>query len=179
MKHTADPNSKQNASLPQISDKAVPTADPVTPTSGNAKEWEPRGGEPASFAEESKLVAQIESTSEAIDQKALEAVERELSGVKASYPQPTIPPDLEDAGVIDPTQEANKVLEEGPTMDLPLSENKYKEGLKTPAKGKWYYTEREVVGVRSIVAMALWVKRLIGRAHRHAMRVVFRKGGDK
>lgn len=174
MDDAADPNSNLNNSLPQVGDNQNPPASPVSAPQG-AKEGQPATTESADFAEEAKLVAQIESTSEEVDQKALEVIEKELSDVKAASPKPVIPPDLEDAGVKDPQQEASRVLEQGPSISVPVSEETYQKGLKTSAKGKWYYQEKEVVGVSSLAALALWVKRLVARAHKHAMRIIFGK----
>lgn len=165
------------ASLPQISDDQGAQV-PVGGVPRGGKEIEPPT--PAdSFAEEGKLVAQIETRAEELDQKALEVVEKELKDVRAGYPQPKIPPDVEDAGVVNPQEEADKVVKEGSTLDLPISEDEYKKGSSQSAKGRWYSQEKEVVGVNSLVALALWVKRLIGRAHKKAMKIVFRKGGKE
>ncbi|MBI3342211.1 hypothetical protein HY024_03755 [Candidatus Curtissbacteria bacterium] len=169
---TADPNSNLANSLPQIGDNLQPVV-PTVPH--GTKEGEPASTEASDFAEEAKLVAQIETTSEEVDKKALEVIEKELAGVKAAHPPPTIPPDLEDAGVKDPAQEAEKVVREGPSIDVPVTEDTYQQGLKTDFKGKWYYQEKEVVGVKSLAALALWVKRLVLRAHTHTMRVIFGK----
>lgn len=165
------------SSLPQIGDDRSAQA-PVGGGPRGAKEAE-AAASADSFTEEGKLVAQIETRAEELDQKALEVVEKELKEVRAGAPQPKIPPDVEDAGVVNPQQEADKVVKEGPTLNLPIDEQTYKKGSKQGAKGRWYWQEKEVVGVSSLVALAMWVKRLIGRAHKKAMKVIFRKGGEK
>ncbi len=177
MSKTAVDNSKLANSLPQLGDDITPPIS--TPIAPGGKEGEPMVSAEQSYIDEGKLVAQIETTSEELDKKALEMIEKELKDVQASQPQPKIPPDLEDAGVISPEEEADKVVKNGTTIDLPIDEVEYKKGLSEAAGGKWYNQEKVVVGSRGIVAFALWVKRAIGKAHRKAMKVVFRKGGDK
>lgn len=161
------------SSLPQIGDDTSTQAQVGVPR--GAKETE-AASTADSFAEEGKLVAQIETRAEELDQKALEVVEKELKEVQAGAPQPKIPPDVEDAGVINPQQEADKVVKEGPTLDLPIDQETYKRASKQGADGRWYWQEKEVVGVPALVALALWIKRLIGKAHKKAMKVIFKKG---
>lgn len=162
-----------NDSLPQITDDA---ANQASPSIGGSKESEPVPSSAGdSFAEEEKLIAQIRGAEEVVDKEAIAIVEKELSGIKQSHPQPSLPPDVEDAGVISPQEEADKVVTQGPSISLPIDENDYKKGKDMPAKGKWQYYEKEVVGVKSLVAMALWVTRVVKLAHKHAKRVIFRK----
>lgn len=178
MSKTAADDSKFSNSLPQLGDDgAQPVSVPATP---GGKEVEPGGVSPEqSYIDEGKLVAQIETTSDELDKKALEVVEKELKDVKASQPQPNIPPDLEDAGVINPQQEADKVVKDGTSISLPIDEAHYKKGLSDSAGGRFYRDEKVVVGSRGIVALAQWVKRIIAIAHQKAMKVVFRKGGKE
>lgn len=172
MSKTAVDDSKLSGSLPQVGDdQPLPVGKPIFA----GKEGEPVVSAEQSYIDEGKLVAQIETTSEELDKKALEVVEKELKDVQASQPLPTIPPDLEDAGVINPQQEADKVVKDGTSFSLPIDETEYKKGLSSKVGGRWYSNEKVIVGSKGIVALALWVKRVIGKAHRKAMKVVWRR----
>lgn len=174
MSKTAVDDTRLSGSLPQVGDNQ-PVSKPVS----TGKEGEPAAvSVDQSYIDEGKLVAQIETTSEELDKKALEVVEKELKDVQASQPQPTIPPDLEDAGVINPQQEADKVVKDGTSISLPIDETDYKKGLSTSPGGRWYRNEKVVVGAKGFVALALWVKRVISKAHQKAMKVVWRKNAD-
>ncbi len=162
---TDDPASGIAGSLPQL-----------TPNSDMEQVSAPRGGkegDAAVFAQEAKIVAEIKTTAEALDRQALETLQKDLAEAKHGKPEPVIPPDLEDAGVINPTAEAEKVVSEGPSLELPISEKAYNAGLKTKVSGS--SKDNEIIGVRSVVALALWVKRVVLLAHKHAKRVIFRK----
>lgn len=179
MTKTAADDSVLSASLPQVGPVVKlksSTDDKASNLGKGGKEAEPAGTATESFAEEKELIAQIETTAEELDKKAIEVVEKELSDVKASQPAPKLPPDVEDAGVVNPQEEADNVIKNGPTLNLPISELEYKQGLKTGAKGRWYRQEKEMVGVKGILALALWVGRLVKRAHKKAVSVIFRKG---
>lgn len=186
MTKTAIYNSKLSNSLPQIGDDpgtaddnnqpvSAQPASQVSKPQSSGKEGEPTISAEQSYIDEGKLVAQIETTSEELDKKALEVVEKELKDVQASYPQPNIPPDVEDAGVVSPQQEADNVVKNGTTISLPIDEHEFKKGLSERASGKWDNQAKEVVGVSSLVALAQWVKRIVARAHKKTMNVVFRK----
>jgi len=189
MSKTAVDTTKLANSLPQLGDdsaqSAIVSSDDGAGQRGSilvypgGKEGEPTVSAEQSYIDEGKLVVQIETTSDELDKKALEVVEKELHDVQASQPQPKIPPDLEDAGVVNPQQEADKVIKEGTSLSLPIDETEYKQGLSGKADGRWLGQEKVVIGSNSFVALALWVKRMIGRAHQKAMKVVFRKGGNK
>lgn len=171
---TDDPNLSN--SLPQLGDDAAQATVPAMP---GGKEAEPVGiSAEQSYIDEGKLVAQIETTSEELDKKALEVVEHELKEVRASHPQPIIPPDVEDAGVFNPQQEADNVVKNGSNILLPIDEAEYKKAMKEAPGGRWYRYDKVIVGSRGIVALALWAKRMISKAHKKAMKVVFRKGGE-
>jgi hypothetical protein len=172
MSKTAIDDSKLSRSLPQVGDNQF---QPVSKPVSAGKEGEPFVSAEQSYIDEGKLVAQIETTSEELDKKAIEVVEKELKDVQASQPQPNIPPDLEDAGVINPQQEADKVIKDGTTISLPIDETEYKKGLSESAKGRWDNQTKGVVGVSSLVALAQWVKRIVDKAHQKAMKVVWRR----
>ena len=143
--------------------------------STKAKEQEPVGG---SQAEEDKLMAEIVSTSEATDSEALAKLRKEAPDIKRSQPRPELKPDVEDAGVKVPEEEADKVVKSGSTLSLPVSEKDYQQGSATELGGKVVGTahDKDVVGVSGISALALWIGRLLKMAHKHTMRVIFRGG---
>lgn len=138
-----------------------------------AKEQEPVHDELAAKAEEEKLMTEIRTTAEAADKQALEAIQNSLKEAKRSVFEPELPPDVEDAGVVNPTKAAEAVVEKGTTIDLPIDEETYKKGLRAKVRGK--SEGKSFVGVASLTALALWIGRLLKLAHKHTMRVVFRR----
>lgn len=136
-----------------------------------AKEQEPADGR----AQEAADLAEIKEVSDSHDKEALRLVRESLPETKSGVEKIEIPPDVADAGVKSPEQEAEAVLANGPTINVDISEKEYEKGLKMAAGGQ---TDREknVFGTGSIVALAIWVKRMIKLAHKHTMRIVFRKG---
>lgn len=149
-------------------DKQVPL--PVAGVSQvQVKEHEPGG----SRSDEDKLMAEIRAVSETDDQRHLESVQDLIKDAKRAEPEPQLPPDVEDAGVISPVIEAEKVISEGTTLELPIDEEAYKRGLHVKVAGA--VVDKAVVGVSGLTALAMWVARLIKKAHKHTMRVVFRR----
>lgn len=136
---------------------------------GLGKEQEPT----VSFEDEAKIVAEIQDRSAAIDREAIERVRAEIPESKQAMPEPELAPDLEDAGVESPQKEADRVILQGASLNLPISEDEYEQGLKTKFGGKTF--DKSFVGVSSFIALSMWVGRLIKMAHKHAMKVVFRK----
>ncbi|MEX2028414.1 MAG: hypothetical protein WD988_02840 [Candidatus Curtissbacteria bacterium] len=137
-----------------------------------AKEQEP------GQMQEAAAVAEIKEVSDSHDKEALRVLRETMPEVKSATPKIEISPDVADAGVKSPEAEAGEVVANGPTVNVDITEDKYEEGLKTKVIGKSDRVEKTVVGTASIVAMALWVGRLVKLAHKHTMRVVFRKGGE-
>lgn len=155
---------------------------PVVPTPGvaaKAKEQEPVSAS-AAKAEEDQLMAEITSTSEAMDAAAIERLQKDAPDIKRSQPQPELKPDVEDAGVKIPEQEADNVIRQGSTLSLPVSEEAYKKGQQTKVSGKIEGApgQKIVVGVSSVAALAIWIGRLFKLAHMHAMKIVFRGKGS-
>ncbi|HSX18945.1 MAG TPA: hypothetical protein VLE91_02300 [Candidatus Saccharimonadales bacterium] len=170
---------KDKATHPKANEKVIPTtlaAPPVGAVSSAAKETEPGKTAAAEVAdiEEEKLMAEIRTTAEAADKQALEAIQESVKEVKRSHFEPELPPDVEDAGVINPQKAAEEVVINGPTIDLPIDEAKYKQGLKVKVSGK-VDNKKVVVGPSSLAAFAIWVGRILKLAHKHTMRVVFKK----
>ncbi|MBI2327028.1 hypothetical protein HYU92_01810 [Candidatus Curtissbacteria bacterium] len=158
------PNDNQNK--PVSGQAGVPT--PQTPITvvPEAKEHEPH-------AEEDKIMAEIRSTYEARDAEVLKEVQKVVNEAKLSQPRPVIPPDVEDAGVVHPPAEAEKVIEKGTTLELPIDEATYERGLHQKIAGA--VINKTVMGVSSLVALAMWITRLIKMAHKHATGVIFRR----
>lgn len=127
------------------------------------------------FEDEAKIVAEIQDRSSALDKEKLDQVRAEIPETKHAFPEPEIPPELEDAGVINPQTEADRVISQGTSLNLPFSEEEYNKGLHVKIAGK--IVDKAVVGVSSVVALSMWIGRLVKMAHKHAMKVVFR--GDK
>ena len=151
--------------------KVIPVA--LTPGgSTKTKEQEPSS---KARAEEDKLMAEIVSTSEVMRREALDKLEKELPEIKRQ--ELKLPPDVEDAGVKIPEEDADKVIRDGTTLSLPVSEDAYKRGMHVKVGGKVEGTvgNKIVVGVSGIGALALWIGRLLKMAHKHAMKVIFRK----
>lgn len=123
-------------------------------------------------------LGEIPSRTESVDNEAILALRESIKEVELATPDVKLPPDLEDAGVVSPQQAADDVISKGPTLDIALSEEEFKKGEKESVGGK-SDKQKVVFGASSLVALAIWVKRAIKLAHKHTMRVVFRKGDDK
>lgn len=168
----------QKVIQPKSDQKVVPLP-PIPTGSTKAKEQEPVSAVSAA-AEEDQLMAEITSTSEAMDAAAIERLQKDAPDIKRSQPQPELKPDVEDAGVKIPEQEADNVIRQGSTLSLPVSEKAYKKGQQTKVSGKIEGApgQKIVVGVSSVAALAIWIGRLFKLAHMHAMKIVFRGKGS-
>ncbi len=137
------------------------------------KEQEPGGD---LWAEQATDIAEIKEVSDSHDKEALRLVREGFPEAKQSLPRPEIPPDVADAGVRSPEADGEAVITNGPTINLDITEEKYKEGEKMGASGKTD-SEKVVFGTSSLVAMALWIGRMMKLAHKHTIgKIVFRKG---
>lgn len=145
---------------------------PITALPPGVKEQEPGG---PTGGEENRMMAEIKTTSDAIDQEMETKVQEQLAEAKLAHPGPEIPPDVEDAGVGHPETDAEKVVRDGSTFNVDVDEKTYKKGLHVKVAGA--VRDKVVVGVSSLAALALWVGRLIKIAHKHTMKVIF-KGGS-
>lgn len=137
-----------------------------------AKEQEP------GRSQEAAAVAEIKEVSDSHDKEALSALRETMPEIKSGFPKVEISPDVADAGVKSPEAEADEVLANGPAINVDITEDKYEEGLATKVTGSSDRVEKTVVGTASIVAMALWIGRLVKLAHKHTMRIVFKKEAD-
>lgn len=159
---------KQHKNIP-ISDSAAGSATTDFEAVGKAaKEQEP------AKSHEAELAGVLEKYKEA-DKKAEKDL-KEVVGEEAglSEPEPSLPPDVKDAGVKSPDTDASEVIEQGAVVELPIDEKTYHEGQNAKITSK-VTVKKEVYGVSSIVALALFVGRLVKRAHHHAKSVVFKK----
>lgn len=125
------------------------------------------------FEEEKKLVVEIQDRSTELDRVELEKIRTHIPEIKQAVPEPEIPSEVVSSGVVSPQAEADKVISGGATLDLPISEDEYKKGRDSKFSSK--VSDQDVVGVSSLIAMVMWVGRLIKMAHKHAMKVVFRR----
>jgi len=151
-------------------DQKAPPGITVPAGAPKVKEQEPYG------VEEDKMMAEIKTTAESIDREALDKVREAFSDAKQAQPRPVIPPDVEDAGMVHPETEAEKVVEGGATLVLPIDEKTYEKGLHMKVAGS--VADGVVKGVSSLAVLAMWVGRIIKLAHKHTMRVIFKQGGD-
>lgn len=138
----------------------------------------PREKEPIlASLEEASLVAEIVKTSEAHDKEAIEAVRKDLPEAREALPKVDLK-DLEDVGVRSIEKDAQSVVDRGPTLNLDLTEEEYREGLRMRAGGR-VNEKGGVLGTPSLLALALWIKRVMEIAHKHAkhaIKFVFKKG---
>jgi len=112
------------------------------------------------------------------DRKAEEEIQQAIGKEgRLREPEIKIPPDVADAGVVSPETEASETLSGDTTVELPMTEDEFKLGEHAKVDAK-VTEKKEVLGVASLVALALFVGRLIKLAHYHAKRIVFRKGDD-
>jgi len=149
---------------------------PVKKTADDSKKNIPSGISKEleqSRLEEDKLMSEIVVSSEAIDDKAEKEAKEALSEAKRSQPEPSIPPDVADAGMKSPLQEAESVIKKGSTIELPISQDLYEKGLHQKVGG--FVVNKVVVGISSLYALASWAGRMIKILHKHSMRVVFRR----
>ena len=135
-----------------------------------AKEQEPQ------FEEEEKLMAEIRSAEAIADKEIAEKLKKEFKEIMEARPRPKLPPDVEDAGVFHPEDEAEKVVRDGTTLELPIGESSYEKGLHMKVAGA--VRSGVVMGVSSLVTLAMWAGRIIKMAHKHMMKVMFQKGDD-
>ncbi len=158
-------------------DKKVTPPQDARVTSGQ-KEAEPANVD-ANFEKEGKLLTEIKEVSTEADRKAERVVTEELGkiGEKARTIEATanIPEDVKNAGVRDIASEASDVIDKGTTLNLDITEDEYREGLKANVGGTRSVT-KSILNVSSIVALAIWIGRQIKKAHGKTMKIVFKRG---
>jgi hypothetical protein len=137
-------------------------------TGNIAKELEPQR------VEEKRLLDEVSEASEQHDREAERKVQESLGKeARLSQPHPTIPQDVSKSGVVSPQKEASKTVAVGSTIELPITEEEYIQGEKTKVGGS--VSDKGIIGVSSLVALAMFVGRMIRLAHKHAKQVIFRK----
>ena len=137
----------------------------------------PKEQEPAGEQKDETLGEFIEQV-ESHDKEQIEKVSAEIGKeARQSIPEIEIPPDVADAGVKSPGQEARDVVKKGPTIEVSITEEEMNKGLHQKVTGK--VVNKVVVGVSGLFALATWVARMVKVAHKHTMRVVFRKESEK
>jgi hypothetical protein len=151
----SDPSVGGSSDSDKIS-AGMPTIPPVP----KAKEQEPK------VSEENKIMA--------VDKELLVNVQGQVKEVVQARPEPELPPDVADAGVISPIAKAEEVVKDGTTLTLPTTEEAYKRGLHLRFAG--VVTSGVVMGASSLSALAMWIGRMIKMAHKKAIKVVFRGG---
>lgn len=109
---------------------------------------------------------EIKSYAEKLESQMAESIKGSVSEAALSRPEPKLPPDVEDAGVKSPAVEASKVIEKGTTLELPMTEDSYKKGQKVSNPAS------------SLLALVTWIGKIIKLAHKHTMKVIFRKAGE-
>lgn len=159
---------------PQDDDLNQPQTQAQPQSAPKAKEQEPAPMKLTAEAEEAKLMAEIRTTAETADKQALEAIQSSVKEAKRAHFEPELPPDVEDAGVVNPTKRAEEVVTSGTTIEVGTSESVYQKGLAAQVKGKTD-DKKNVSGVASLAVFAIWIGRLLKMAHKHALRVIFRK----
>ncbi len=128
-------------------------------------------------AEEKKLLDEVAEASEQQDREAERKVQESLGKeARLSQPHPTIPPDVEESGVVSPQNEASKTAASGSTIELPMTEEQYIQGEKAKVSGS--VSDKGIIGVSSLAALAMFVGRMIMLAHKHAKQVIFRKSSE-
>lgn len=161
------------------SNDSVKTDDKSNPVSGTAqgaasgvKEKEPANVQDAP-------IAGIQERGAEADEVAEREIKSVLKDARLSAPEPSISEDLKEAGVKSPQREASEVIKSGAGLQIPLTETEFQQAQHAKFSAK--VTERkDVIGVSSIIALAMWVGRLIKLAHKHTMKkIVFRKGGSE
>ena len=150
-----------------------------------ANEVSPAAGRPAKEIESAGVDEQLSQIKE-LSREADVAAEKEVRAAigeeaRLSQGEPEIGPDLEDHGVRSPDKEASEVLKKGSVIELPLTEEEYRQAQKAKIAAR-VDDKKNVLGVSSIVALAMWVGRILKKMHGHAMKpvkIIFKKGGEQ
>ena len=148
-------------------DDKKPKADEVSSAAGiSRKEIESAGVD--------QQLSQIKELSKEADAAAEKEVRAAIGEeARLSLEEPKIGPDLEDHGVVSPDIQASNALKKG-VLELPMTEGEFESARKAKVGGR-SDAKDNVLGVSSIVALAMWVGRILKMARVHALRIVFRK----
>ena len=155
-------------------DKKKPSDDksiPVAPVSG------PKEQEVVNAPKD--VLADIQERSKEADEIAEKQVQEAIGEeARLAHPEPKIPPDVSDRGVESPEKKASEIAAKGGTIELPISASDYERGQQIKVKSK-VTKKLEVYGVSSIIALAMYVGRVVKLAHHHAKKWAFRKSSSK
>lgn len=134
-----------------------------------------RGGKEkdAIYNEEAKLLDEVKEKYKEADLEAQKQVEHAIGEETKNRTEVKIAAQVRDAGLVSHEEEASNVVKHGGALELAVSEEKYKQGKKTGIGGK-RLINKNIVGVSSLAAMAVFIGRLLKVAHKHAKRVIFR-----
>lgn len=150
--------------------KKPPVSDSEEVSAGSvAREKEAR-------ATEKKMLSEIVKSHEATDKQAEQLLQEQLSEARLAQPEPSVPFEIADVGMVSPQEAADEVVKGGTSITLPISEEGYKRGLHLRVAGA--VVDKVVVGASSLAALALWVGKVVKFAHKHTLRVIFKKEND-
>lgn len=138
------------------------------------------GKEQDVYQEQEKLLSEVKEKYREADLEAEKQVGEALGKEAKSNESKPIPPDVADAGVKEHAQEASDVIKKGGSLELPVSESDLDRGGQSKVGGR-RLINKNIIGVSSLAALAIYVGRLIKMAHKHARKVIFRtssKGED-
>lgn len=135
-----------------------------------------REQEPAATESQSEAFGKIQEISKEAEINAEAEVQNALGEeARLSQKEPKIGPDLEDHGVRSPEADASRVIKDGGVVELPITEEELHEAQK--AKIVAHVDEKKnVSGVSSVIALAMWAGRIIKMAHEKTLKIIFKKG---
>lgn len=137
-----------------------------------------RGGKELDIRqEEEKLLAKVVEKSREVDEEAEKKISEHITEARLASPEIAIPADVKATGVKSPQNDASEIAKKGSDLVLPITEQEIETGERVKVSAKTYIN-KDVVGVKSIAALAMLVKRLVKIAHRHARRIIFKKNDD-
>lgn len=120
----------------------------------------------------SKPVEMVEYGREA-DREVAQKIQAEIKEARSAQPEPELPSDVAASGVRAPAEEASGVIANGPSIELPITEAQYNEGLSESVSGS--VSNKVVFGPKSIVGLVLWIGRKIKLLHAKGKKIIFRK----
>ena len=135
--------------------------------------------EPTQSEQSDRVIGKIYETQKEADKQAEKEIQEAIGKEgRLKEPEIKIPPDVADAGVVSPDTEASEALLKDTTVDLPLTEDEYKSGEQAK-KNEKVTQKKEGLGVASLIALALFVGRMIKLAHHHMKKIRFKKEGEE
>ncbi len=132
----------------------------------------------AIYKEEGQLLDEVKEKYKEADLEAQKQVEQALGNETKVKAEAKISPDVREVGVTSHDEDASDVLKKGGTIKIPVSQDVFEKGQSTRLGGK-RLINRNIVGVSSLAALAIFVGRLLKMAHKHVRKVIFRKSGSE